>query len=360
MLAQHSPRLLSVLCALAFLLIVAPRAAAQDRQLLEDQSRANTISSRFVVHLSFVGLDVAPDVQAHVFRLPGGGWGVSSAVFPGVVQLFDSDGAPAGTFGRSGKGPGEFGGEVFAMPMRGELWVVDHRNLRLSIFTKDLRFVGDRRLEVKPFFIAPARDGKSLLVSGSAYTGEMYYAIARVSREPGADAFGDPLGQNPLPNSQWLVKRRRAAESAGGEVWAIAMSGGEVDVLRGGDLRITARLRLPGREMEREASWYADFNERPAPTLAGVAADSAGILWVSFFVADSDWTPGMDPRENIEQYADTKVLAVDPEKRAVVGTLQLDPLCMPVEGRLISCVDELGQTIRVVSLTLEPGRSGRP
>ncbi|HEX7050860.1 MAG TPA: hypothetical protein VF188_11700 [Longimicrobiales bacterium] len=361
MIRHDKPSRPTVLAALALLLAAAPRAPAQDRRVLDDLSAGSTVSTHSVVQLSFVGLDVAPDVAAHIFRLPGGGWGVSSRVFPGVVQLFDTAGVPAGKFGRSGHGPGELGGEILAVAMRGELWVVDRRNARLSIFTEDLRFAGDRPFHGLgaglPAFIAPAHDGKSVLVSGSVATADMHYAVARVLREPGADVFGDSLGRLPLAVSQWLVQRRGAAETAGGEVWAVAMAGGAIDVLRSRDLSPVARLQLPGSEMAREARWRGtDLDERPAPRLAGIAADSAGLIWVSFAVADSAWTPGTDPRESLEQVFATRVLAIDPEKRAVVGKVQLDPVCMSVERNLISCVDEVGQTIRVIALHLEPRR----
>lgn len=341
---------------LALLLSTAASAPAQDRHVLDDVSAPNTISSRTVTQLSFDGLDVAPDLQAHVFRLPQGGWGVSAAVFPGVVQLFDSNGAPAGTFGRSGQGPGELGGDVFAVTMRGKLWVVDGRNSRLSIFTNDLHYSEDRRLQMTPFFVAPSRDRGSVLVSGSANVGGMFYAVARISREQSADAFGDTIGRRPPPVSQWLVKRRMAAETAGDEVWAVAMTGGNIDVLRSSDLSTVTRLQLPGDEMAREAGWQLrDLEERPAPRLIGIAADSTGLLWLSFGVADSAWTPGTDPRDNVEKYFDTRVLVINPAKREIVGQLQLDDVCLPVESRLISCVDEMGETIRVVRLQLLPG-----
>lgn len=352
----------TVSASLVLLFAAAPRAPAQERQALDDTSAGNEISTRTVAQLSFLGLDVAPDVAAHVFRLPGGGWGVSAAVFGGVVQRFDTAGVPAGKFGRSGQGPGELGGQVSAVPMRGELWVVDPENARLSIFSSDLRLMEDRRLEMRPFFVAPARDGRCLLVSGGFFPAEgMRYAVARVSRDVGADVFGDLIGRNAPPMSQWLVRRRMVAETLGGEVWSVAMSGGAVDVLESSDLSLVARLRLPGSELAREARWRAlDLDERPAPQLLGIATDSTGLLWLTFAAADRDWTPGMDPREGAGNYFDTRVLAIDPAKRAVVGEVRIDPTCLTVERNLISCVDELGQTIRVVALELVPhGRAER-
>jgi hypothetical protein len=334
-------------------LAAVPRAHAQERQALDDVSGTNNISTRTVAQLSFEGLDVAPDALARVFRLPGGGWGVSDRVFPGVIQRFDATGAPAGKFGRSGLGPGVLGGEVFAVAMRCELWVVDPGNSRLSIFSKELSYLGDRRLAMRPVIaISPSRDGRSVIVSGSIVQARMHYAVARVSREKGADVFGSPLGQHALPPPQWLVQRRMAAETAGGQVWSIAISGGAIDVLKSSDLTVVAHLQLPGEEMARKAPWsVANFDERPAPRLIGLASDSSGMLWLSFGVADRRWKPGLDPREEgVEEVFDTRVLAINPAKRAIVGALSFDAICVPFEQNLVSCVDEMGQTIRVVAL----------
>jgi hypothetical protein len=352
-----------IVAPLALVLAAGPSVAAQKRQVLDDASSGHTISIRSTSRLDFEGLDLAPDLLARVFRLPAGGWGVSDRVFAGVIQLFDSTGAPAGTFGRSGQGPGELGGEVFAVAMRGELWVVDPGNSRLSIFAKDLSYVRDWRLGMHPVIaIAPARDGRSVLVSGSTVQARMYYAVARVSQDAGLDVFGSPLGQHPLPPSQWLVQRRMAAETVGDEVWSVAISGGEIDVLKSSDLSVVAGLQLPGEEMARKAPWsVANFDERPAPRLIGLASDSSGILWVSFGVADRKWKPGLDPREEgVEAVFDTGVLAIDPAKRDIVGAVTLDAICLPVEGNLISCVDEIGQTVRILALQFKSNRRAEP
>ena len=341
-----------VVAALGLGLLIARGAPAQQRPALRDLSAGRTISSRVVAELSFRGLDVAPDLSARVFRLPGGGWGVTSGVFRGVVQRFDAQGRPDGTFGHFGHGPGEFAGEVFPVAMRDELWVVDPGNARISIFDRELHLAGTRRIELAPWFVTPARDGRSLVVSGSSQADGNFYELARLFRQPGRDAHGVPVGRGALSPSQWNVQRRRAAETSGGQVWAFAMSGGAVDVLDARDLRPIAQLQLPGREMAQEAPWQiANFDERPAPRLAGgVVADSAGLLWATFAVADHAWKPGTDPRDDISKYLDTRVLVIDPGKRAIVGQLQLDSVCLAVEGRLISCVDEMAQTIRIIAL----------
>ena len=353
LLGHVQPRSLSVLVASALLLAGATRATAQEHQWLHDVSAKNVITSYTVVQLSLLGLDVAADVNVRVFRLPDGGWGVSGTASPRRVQCFSPAGAPRGDLARSERELRALDGDVLAVPIRGDLWVLDPRNARLSILTKELEIVGERRLNVRPFFVSPGGDSASVLVSGSAYVRGIYYAVARIALDSSKDVFGVPLGRNPLPASQWLIKRRMATATSDSEVWAVAMSGGAVDVLRNSDLSLLTQLELPGEEMSREAQWQlTNFDRRPAPRLLGLGSDATGLLWVTFAVADQRWTSGMDPRTNVEKYFDTRILAIDTMKRAVVGTLQLDAVCMPVERNLLSCTDELARTIRIVALRL--------
>ncbi|HEX7049730.1 MAG TPA: hypothetical protein VF188_05910 [Longimicrobiales bacterium] len=343
-------RVISLTCLLAMAGTTA--AAAQDRRALADLSEGSRVTAHDVVRLSFAGLDLAPDALARVFRLPGGGWGVSAGVFRGVIQRFDRDGAPAGTFGRSGEGPGELGGQVFGVPMDDELWIVDPRNGRLSVFAEDLSHVGDRPLPGRVFSVAPAAGGRGLLISGFMYGGGSgeTRGVARISLDEGADAFGGPIEDDPNPR----VQIHMAAETPAGEVWTVAVSGGAVDILKSDDLSLLERLRLPGEELAQVAPTRGNLSEdRPAPQLAGITADSTGLLWIAIAVADREWAPGLDPDDGAAKVYDTRILAVDPAERAVIGKVRLDDLCLPVEGRIVSCVDELGEAIRLVTLAIE-------
>lgn len=345
--------------ALALLVVEVPRVSAQDRQSIEDASAQSAIVTRTIAQLSFAGLVAAPDVRARVFRLPDGGWGVSSAQAVPPIQRFDAAGAHTGTFDPSVQASGP-SGDIFAATLRGELWLVDARNERLSTYSKELRLTAERRLDVHAAFVSPTLEGTSLLVSGSAYAGSTYYSLARVAREPRGDAFGLPLGGQPLPSSQWLIRPRMAVETRGGEIWAIAISGGAIDIVRSRDLSVVRRMKLPGSDMAREAQWILrDLATPPAPRLLGVTADTTGVLWLCFGVADRAWKPGIDPRKNVEKYFDTRVLAIDPVKHAIVGRIQLDAICMSVERNLISCADTDDRMIRIVALTIERSSGSR-
>lgn len=88
------------------------------------------------------------------------------------------------------------------------------------------------------------------------------------------------------------------------------------------------------------------------------ALGGGGVVWLLMGVADEDWSPEVNPqRDGASAYWDTAVLAIDPARRAVIGQGRLDTLCQPVAPRLVSCVDELGEVIRILQLGLgEPPR----
>lgn len=67
----------------------------------------------------------------------------------------------------------------------------------------------------------------------------------------------------------------------------------------------------------------------------------------------SEWTPGTTPAAGAVGYWDTLVIAIDPAARTVVARGRLDPLCLPIADALISCVDELGETVRVARLEVD-------
>lgn len=70
-----------------------------------------------------------------------------------VVRRFTADGAPAGSVGRKGEGPGEFDLPT-AMGFLGDtLWVVDRGHERMSLFSSDGALLGDHalpRVQISP------------------------------------------------------------------------------------------------------------------------------------------------------------------------------------------------------------------
>lgn len=335
----------------SILLLGAASGHAQDRRVMEDRSRGEVELGREVAVLSFKGLDVAPDALAQVFELPGGGWGVSSDVFDGAIQLFDAEGEPAGTLGRGGQGPGEFGGQVFAVKVGGRLWTADPRNARLSAFDENLELEEDRRLPGRVFSVAPTAHGSSVLVAGFLGEGTGEHGLARMTMDEDQDVLGGHLEDHPNPR----VQIHMAAQPSQEAVWTVATSGGGVNVLEASDLSVREHLRLPDEELRELAQEPLPRDEPPPPHLTGVMGDEEGRLWILFGVPARDWTPDLGPGDGVHRMLDTRVLVVDPAESAVIGRGTLEEVCVPIVRGRISCVDERDASIRVVELELASG-----
>lgn len=349
--SHRSPPILA-LTALVALGWAAPLPGAQNRPALDDRAEVGRVTPNQVLILSFRGLDRAPNALTNVFRLPDGGWGVASMVFDGVIQRFDAAGQPTGLFGGSGEGPGELGtGFVFGVSTDSQVWVVDPANARMTVFSRALRLLSDRLLPGRTFDAAPATDGRSILISGFLPGSR---AIGRLSVNPGEDVFGGEILAS--PNAR--VQMQAVAETGRGEVWSISRMGGAVNVHRSADLSIIGRYRLPYADLTETQPVRPGSGEPRPPEVAGITAGDAGLLWVLIGVPDSDWTPDVDLADGSDRVFDTRILAIDTAARAVVGELRLDPLCMPITDGHISCVDELGEAVRIIELDWTPVREG--
>lgn len=330
-------------------LALAGSADAQEREVIRFANRIGSLESQVVARLSFTRLDIAPHVLARVFRLNDGGWGVSSTTFDGVVQTFDPMGNPEHSFGRRGAGPGEFAGEVFGIGDAAALWIIDPGNARMSAFSRDLTLLHDRTLPGKVFFVSRSDDDGAVLVTGLFPGPDRGYTIARVSRDQERDVFGGRADSN--PNTRVLV---HIPVQVAGEVWTFAVSGGAVNILRSSDLTGAAGLRFAEESMTRIAEEGRRNPSEPPPSqVAGVSADGP-YVWLTVGVADKDWRPGMSPRDGVHRLFDTRVIVIDVRTRTVIGQGRLPELCLPVDHRLISCVDELGEEIRIIELNLKP------
>ncbi|MCG6987322.1 MAG: hypothetical protein LJF06_03900, partial [Gemmatimonadetes bacterium] len=127
------PRLVPRLGRLALLLgasslIAARPVRVQAQKPLRDNRTAGQVEVQEVATLQFQNLEVAPNTETQIFRLPDGGWGAMSHVFGGIVPLFSTTGSPAGALGHPGPGPGEFKTPVSAIAVGKQLWVVDPGN----------------------------------------------------------------------------------------------------------------------------------------------------------------------------------------------------------------------------------------
>ena len=328
--------------------------AGAAQEPLRDNRNAGRVEVTHVGTLRFQNVTTfAPDIQTQVVRLPDGGWGAISHRVGGSIALFSAAGSPNGTLGRAGSGPGEFETARFAMGVGEELWVIDPGNNRLTAFGSDGTLIGGRRLPGPAFWVAPTTDREALLLSGFFGTPSgVWHTVARVTMKEGDDRFGGDAGTS----SDAYVQQHVAAETPSGEIWAVARSGGDIQILRPDDLELMASSHLPENLSQPERHTLRDITvQRPPPVVYGVTVDGTGTLWIVMWVADAHWRPlpGVNPLEHADEIYDSLILAVSPQDRAIVGAKTLDRFCLPVVDALVSCVNEDAETVDIWRLSLE-------
>lgn len=227
-----------------------------------------------------------------------------------------------------------------------ELWIVDAANARLSVFDSTLSLVHDRPLPGRVRAITRAHDlDAPVLATGFLAAGDATRPVARLARDGAGDVFGGEL-----ESGNARVSLKVAARDSDGRVWTFANSGGAVNVLDGDDLTIVERWWLPDARFRAEAPRRPERGKPPVPQAVGaVAADD--VVWLLMAVADEDWSPDVNPaRDGASAYWDTAVLAIDAGRREIVARGRLDTLCQPAAPGLVSCVDELGEAVRILRL----------
>lgn len=335
----------------ALALVALAAGACSDSSGAAEPGTPPEIQVNTVAVLDFTSAEVAPSFEARVFPLPAAaGWAVSAKTFGGFVQLLDSSGLPAGQLGREGSGPGEISGPIYGHPVGDEVWILDPGSARLSRFDPDGTFLGSRMLaaKVSSVDVDPLRDG--LVVGGYIGAGQ---SLMRIGTDPADDLVGGELPpiQASLPKSggrQWQF----AATPGPDEVWTVSLSDGMLRV-HDPQLEVLERIQLTFPEGLEELAWETEVPEGAfPPESSGVLAEN-GIVWVLTGIPDSDWQPELRPGDvAIEDWADTLIFGIDAASREVVATHRLDRVCFPAYGAILSCVDEVGQRITLLELSL--------
>ncbi len=300
--------------------------------------------------LDFSAAEVAPSFEARVIPLPEAGWAVSSGTFGGFVQRFDGEGGLAGQLGSEGGGPGEFSGPVFGQSVADELLIVDPGSGRVSRFDAEGQFLGSRSLAGQVSSVAPDRARPGLVLSG--FFGEGL-SLLRAGRDPESDVSGGEIPSAEGPSRQAAGRQWQFATMPSDEaVWTVSRGDG---VVRIHDLELEAieRSELPDPA---EFVWENSIPEGAFPPESSGILSENGTVWVLTGVPDSDWHPEMNPREvGVHGWGDTFVFAIDVSTREVVATHRMDRICFPAYSSVISCVDEVGQRIELLRLSLGSG-----
>jgi hypothetical protein len=122
-----------------------------------------------LTRVATVGPDAGPAGPTHsarIARSPSGQLFAAPTYTPGEVSIFDARGTLAGTFGRIGSGPGEFGTADDVRTLGDSVLVYDDRQRRIQKFSLDGRFIG-LALQMPHFSLFALRSGGGILITGN-------------------------------------------------------------------------------------------------------------------------------------------------------------------------------------------------
>jgi hypothetical protein len=324
-----------------------PGASGQDTLALRDGGHTE-ISTETMAVLSFRGLDVAPEALARVARLPDGGFGVTSRVFSGTVRLFSAGGTYLGSFGRDGRGPGEFGGTLFGASNAEYLWLVDGANQRIAVLDSALHVVAERSLNGLVVSVTPSRISGGVLASGRFVREGAPASMVWLAIEDESDRFGPPAAPSGDGNARQGL--RLATDTSEGEVWSFAMMGGAISILDAESLALLESRSLGKAFQEVPPAGRLALERQPPPAQVGGVMSHKDHLWVLVMVPDLQWEPGLTLADGAARFYDTLILRIDSRERRIAGRARLDAVCFPIQDSLVSCVDETNEQIAIVRL----------
>ncbi|HEU4559558.1 MAG TPA: hypothetical protein VFS20_17030 [Longimicrobium sp.] len=144
------------------------------------------------------------------------------------VKVYGNDGRRVATWGRAGRGPGEFAALLTAQAFGDSVVAYDFEGARLTVFSPAGRYaraVSLARLSFAPWFVRAVDD--SLFLAGAAVPGSVGRPLLALLRPDGSpvSTFFNPakvVGTNPAVIQQMFV----VADAAHGVVFA-ALAGGD-------------------------------------------------------------------------------------------------------------------------------------
>ncbi|MEO7363500.1 MAG: 6-bladed beta-propeller [Gemmatimonadaceae bacterium] len=212
-----------------------------------------------------------------------------------AVFVFSADGKLIKRLGQTGDGPGEFRAvrRVLIGPAD-SVYVADWA-LRINVFSPDLNFARSQSVSNSPSLVL--NDG-GLIVAEQIRTPERIGYPVHSFRANGE--FEKSFGvDTPLyrPDRKLITNRLAANASAGG-IWTLPQ--GHYTFERWDPHAGVRRqsFAVQSSWFKTLAKWPMDETARPASVIESFSED-AGLLWVLFRVADTDWA--VPPRANTER-----------------------------------------------------------
>lgn len=265
----------------------------------------------------------AVDSQGRIILWPYGPMG----------HVFDATGKHVASFGREGRGPGEYTSWVWAVRVApgDTIHVFDARNLRHTILDKDLRVVDTRPLPARPFQRGAVRlpDGRWVLNAHIATPERIGWPLHLLDAGGNIErSFG---ALTPVYRADIAFPGERILTVAGeDQVW----------VARRNEYRIelwdTRNRRL--RSFIRELDWFRPWvrqpptsPDRPAnPYIRDIHLDQQGVLWVVITRAAPNWrdyvvefAPGQYTiEEPVHRYYRKVIEAIDVQRACVLARLE--------------------------------------
>lgn len=279
------------------------------------------------------------DVPASVTRDRTGHFWVTFFRAGEPPMVFDSSGRFVATVGRTGAGPNEFQGRVFAGRFGSDtVFVLDDGNARLSVYLDykqgPLRTqpLAGLLLDTQRFLVLT--NGTVLVNTQSASPERAGSAFHRLlPTGVWATAFGSR--ESITPATIYRLKYRMTLARSGDAFWAARSHAPRLE-----------RWTLTGtqtHELTRELDWFPDSppvradpsRHRPSsPEIVGIREDSNGLLWIVTVVSGPRWEEGIEPFTlpdgrvanrviNWERRYDTVVDIVNPATGTLIKSVKI-------------------------------------
>lgn len=325
-----------------------------DAQEIPEAVLCEECAITFEAEVDLGGLDApaSPGPTAHVASLTDGRFAVSSPMMGPAFHIYGADGTHEKEVGRSGEGPGEFGGPPLLDSDRGEAVVtLDPWLGRATWFSLDGDVMDEAQLGFRGMDLR-AHEGRAW-VSGVPSQGEGGEAVHIVEPEDGVThSFGALDAQMPPQ-----AVMHRVAVTEADTIWTMAA--------------LSRSLEQRGPEGERVREYVlgedhvpmADPREvgpgaPPSAQVTGLQVDGEGRVWiyVALMREDIAMIPGEEP-PSPEEMANTTILVFDPDEERVVARDEVGAgFIQPMDGGWAYTVveTEIGdREVRVGQVILE-------
>jgi hypothetical protein len=264
-------------------------------------------------------------------RLVGGGW----------LALFDSGGASAGSLGRGGEGPGEFGRDLRVLRRPGGgLAVIDRSQSRVTVYGPDLSLLSVERIPVRPDaqlllddwrLVLHARPGPATEVGDDRFV-MVDLATGESRGLPSSVATDIPREERDL--DQWIAAPLPEGGFIAAQIWNY-----DVHMFADDGTLLESLSRrpdwMPSRTIDSGLLEGIHVDRPPPSVLSHLHVDSDGLVWVYALVPDSDWRPlsrnGLGAAWAHETF-DTRVEVFEPESASVIASGKFDEVLAPVCG----------------------------